>query len=262
MLDSIISTGATMAGGIASFAGQHQTNAANMEMANNANALSQSNAREQMAFQDRMSSTAHQREVKDLVAAGLNPMLSVSNSGASTPSGSSGSVTTGAPQQNALAHVGQALSTVVPSALQAANLNKDLAAKDASINATNAAALSSAASAKLNNTNAKAIQAGMPSVLNRARSSGARAEADIEDDNLRARKARFDAPLVEADGVTDRVAKGINMVSDAVTAARPLKNFLPQRGPKGRTIYNPKAEKQLPSGPDNYDGPTINYPLN
>lgn len=41
----------------------------------------------QNAWQKMMSDTSHQREVKDLVAAGLNPVLSA-NSGASTPVGS------------------------------------------------------------------------------------------------------------------------------------------------------------------------------
>lgn len=53
--------------------------------------FNQQEAEKTRQWQEYMSNTAHQREVQDLIKAGLNPVLSASLNGSSTPTGSTAS---------------------------------------------------------------------------------------------------------------------------------------------------------------------------
>lgn len=112
--------------------------ASNQEAANAANIAS---AREQMAFQAKMSGTAHQREVADLRAAGLNPLLSL-NEGASSPSGA---------MANSQA-VPVPYSNVMSSALEAARFKNEMSLMNDQRSLLDTQARKAYADAKFTNT--------------------------------------------------------------------------------------------------------------
>lgn len=212
-------------GGIAGLAGGLSNNA------NNARAVKEANEA-QMNFQMEMANTAHQRQVKDLRAAGLNPILAAGGNGASAPSGSAN-----AP------HLEDALSKGVNSAMAARSLKKELDATDSTIalnkageetakttqaaqTATAKSALATAEKTKAETQNTKlateVAKAQLPSIKEQAK-------ADEQ-------TAKFNTKATTYDAISKRVLDGIG----GITSALSLGNLF-KRSNKGydETIIRP-----------------------
>lgn len=115
MLPALIAGGLGLVGGI---------------LANRSNARQ---AEKQMDFQEEMSNTSYQRGVKDMMAAGINPMLSAKVGGASAPPGAAAHMENVAP-----AAVSSAQSAV---AMQAATAGIDKTRADTDLSLAQAAKL-------------------------------------------------------------------------------------------------------------------------
>ena len=111
-------TAAAAIAAAASMFGAHQRNRASAKEAARNRAFQADQARRQMSFQERMSSSAVQRQVADMRAAGINPILAGRYGGSSSPGGASGS--------GSMATFEDEITPAISTALQTRRLKQEL----------------------------------------------------------------------------------------------------------------------------------------
>lgn len=199
------------ASAIGSYFGTKETNKMNREIAESTNLMNREIAERQMAFQKEMSSTAYQRAMADMKAAGLNPMLAYQQGGASTPAGA-GIAAQGYTAQSAM---GKALESGVSSAMDSARLGREMSATG-SANALNQAQINTAATQqKLNESSAKNAEAN--AAKNLADAERTRALLPNEKARMRydAEKADYERDFIKYDSNSQRVRNSVDILSSA-----------------------------------------------
>lgn len=201
-----ISAGGSLLGGMFNSNATEENNKRNIEL-----------AREQMAFQERMSSTAYQRGMADMKAAGLNPILAYQKGGASSPSGALASTTP------ATMDIGGAMDKAVNTGLSARRNSAEVANMEQQNALLQQQRQTSAAQMRLAD--------------NQARESffrGTNLQPEMIVNNEKAGYLNANPNVVKAAAIGDMGSKAIGAVGDTigsvVNSATGLKKFFNQSG--------------------------------
>lgn len=201
------------------------------------NASSAKAARDQTAFQQEMSNTAHQREVRDLRRAGLNPILSA-GAGASAPPG-------------AMPMIKDVLGETVNTALDAVRVKKEISQVDSQRELNTQMGKTQETQQLLNQVSAvREANAGkkldLENQINEAKLPAVKAQSE-----LNKKQAEIDTKLLKYDNIINRVDQAIGIGNSAMDLVRPKGTLRIEKGEKQKELR--KLEKAGVKGVKTFD---------